>query len=144
MDTFTPVSGFLGGALIGIASILLLLANGRIAGISGILGGVLAPIRGDVAWRVLFIIGLWLGALIYSFAQGGLAVEVQSGFPVMIVAGLLVGFGTRMGGGCTSGHAVCGIARSSMRSIVATLVFMGSAMLTVYVTRHLMQLGGTS
>jgi len=144
MDTFTPVSGFLGGALIGLASILLLLANGRIAGISGILGGVLAPIRGDVAWRALFIIGLWLGALIYSFARGGLAVELQSGWPVMIVAGLLVGFGTRMGGGCTSGHAVCGIARSSMRSIVATLVFMGSAILTVYVTRHLMQLGGTS
>ena len=86
MDTFTPVSGFIGGTLIGLASILLLLANGRIAGISGILGGVLAPIRGDVAWRVLFIVGLWFGALIYSFVRGGLAVEVHSGWPTMIGA----------------------------------------------------------
>lgn len=144
METFTPVSGFFGGAVLGLATTLLLVANGRIAGISGILGGVLSPVRGDVAWRVLFIVGLWAGALIYSLARGALPVEVPTGWPLIIGAGLLVGFGTRMGGGCTSGHGVCGIARSSRRSIVATLVFMGSAILTVYVTRHILQWGGAS
>lgn len=144
MDAFTPVSGFFGGALIGLAATLLLSATGRIAGISGIVGGVIAPVRGDVAWRVLFIAGLWLGALAYWVVRGEpFPVEIRSGWPTLVAAGLLVGFGTRMGGGCTSGHGVCGIARSSKRSIVATLVFMASAIATVFMTRHLLANGVT-
>ena len=139
MTPFTPVSGFLGGMLIGFAAVLLLLANGRIAGVSGIVGGLLTRIRGDVAWRAAFVVGLWLGALIYWMARGELfAVESLASWPVLLVAGLLVGFGTRMGGGCTSGHGVCGIARLSKRSIVATAVFMGSGIATVFVTRHVL------
>lgn len=138
MSTFTPVSGFMGGALIGLAATVLLVANGRIAGVSGIVAGILSRRRADVAWRVLFIAGLWLGGLVYWLARGELFhVEVQVGWPLVIAAGLLVGYGTRMGGGCTSGHGVCGIARSSRRSIVATLVFIAIAIATVFVTRHL-------
>lgn len=140
MDTsFTPVSGFLGGALIGLAATLLLLANGRIAGISELVGGLATPQRRDLAWRVAFVLGLWLAGLIYWAVQGALfPVDLRAGWPAMLAAGLLVGFGTRMGSGCTSGHGVCGIARFSKRSIVATCVFMGSAALTVFVTRHVL------
>lgn len=140
MDTtFTPVSGFLGGTLIGLAATVLLLANGRIAGVSGIIGGLLSPQRGDVAWRVAFVLGLWLAALAYWAVRGELfPVEVLASWPTMLIAGLLVGFGTRMGAGCTSGHGVCGIARLSKRSVVATVVFMCSAMLTVFATRHVL------
>lgn len=139
METFTPVSGFLGGALIGLAAVLLLFANGRIAGVSGIVGGLLTHTRGDVAWRVAFVLGLWLGGLVYWAVRGEpFAVELTASWPVMLAAGLLVGFGTRMGGGCTSGHGVCGIARLSKRSIVATLVFMGAGIATVFVTRHVL------
>ena len=136
---FTPVSGLLGGALIGLAAVLLLLANGRIAGISGIVGGLLTRATADMGWRVAFVLGLWLGALVYWLVRGELfAVELATSWPVMLIAGLLVGFGTRMGGGCTSGHGVCGIARLSKRSIVATLVFMGAGIITVFVTRHVL------
>ena len=129
--------GFLGGMLIGAAAVILLFANGRIAGISGIVGGLLAPPFSDSAWRAMFIAGLWLGAVAFILARGApLALTVQASLPVMIVAGLLVGVGTRMGGGCTSGHGVCGIARGSKRSIVATLVFVATAMATVFVVRH--------
>ena len=138
MTSFTPVSGFLGGMLIGCAAVLLLLANGRIAGVSGILGGLLTRVRGDVAWRAAFVVGLWLGAAIYWLMRGELfAVESTASWPVLLAAGLLVGLGTRLGSGCTSGHGVCGIARLSKRSIVATAVFIGTGIATVFVTRHM-------
>lgn len=140
MDNFTPISGLIGGALIGLAAALLLIANGRIAGVSGILGGVMSPVRGDVAWRVLFIVGLWFGGLIYWMTLGQLfAVEVEAAWPTLIAAGLLVGFGTRVGSGCTSGHGVCGIARVSRRSITATLTFMVTAIITVLITHHVIR-----
>jgi len=138
MGDFTPYSGFFGGVLIGVAAVLLLLANGRIAGISGIVGGLLDPSFSDAAWRLMFIAGLWIGAIALILATGGpFAVALQASIPVMLVAGFLVGFGTRMSGGCTSGHGVCGIARGSKRSIVATIVFIATAMATVYIVRHL-------
>ena len=137
MTSFTPVSGLLGGMLIGSAAVLLLAANGRIAGVSGIVGGLLTRVRGDVAWRAAFVAGLWLGASIYWLARGEpFALELRASWPVVLAAGLLVGLGTRLGSGCTSGHGVCGIARLSKRSIVATAVFMGTGIATVFVTRH--------
>jgi uncharacterized protein len=137
MENFTPVSGFLGGLLIGLAAALLLLLNGRISGISGIVGGLLTQRSSEVGWRVVFIAGLLLGALGYMLATGGrFLVEMQAPMPILIAAGLLVGFGTRLGSGCTSGHGVCGIARLSKRSIVASAVFFGVAIVTVFLTRH--------
>ena len=137
MENFTPVSGLIGGLLIGLAAALLLLLNGRLSGISGIVGGLLAPKSSDVSWRVVFVAGLLLGAFIYVLATGdAMLVRMQASLPVLVVAGLLVGFGTRLGSGCTSGHGVSGIARFSRRSIVATSVFFGVAMLTVFLTRH--------
>ncbi|MDQ4126848.1 MAG: YeeE/YedE family protein [Actinomycetota bacterium] len=137
MEDFTPLSGIVGGLLIGSAAALLLLLNGRISGISGIVGGLVAPKSSDAGWRVVFVAGLLLGASIYMLATGAaLAVTMQASLPVLVLAGLLVGFGTRLGSGCTSGHGVCGIARLSRRSIVATSVFFGVAMLTVFLTRH--------
>lgn len=134
---FSPASGFLGGMLIGLAAVLLLLANGRIAGVSGIVGGLLSRKPGDIGWRVAFVVGLWLGALVYWAARGALfEFELLATPAVMIVAGFLVGYGTRLGSGCTSGHGVCGIARFSPRSMVATVVFMASGIATVYVVRH--------
>jgi uncharacterized protein len=140
MDTtFTPVSGFLGGMLIGLAAVLLLIANGRIAGVSGIIGGLLSRARGDVSWRLMFVAGLWLGALIYWAARAQMfEVQTVASWPVMLLAGLLVGFGTRMGSGCTSGHGVCGIARFSKRSTVATVFFIATGIATVFVTRHVL------
>ncbi len=137
MENFTPVSGLIGGLLIGLAAALLLLLNGRISGISGIVGGLLAPKSSDAGWRVVFIAGLLLGAFGYMLATGGaMPVRMQASMPVLVVAGLLVGFGTRFGSGCTSGHGLCGIGRLSKRSIVASVVFFGVAMLTVFLTRH--------
>ena len=134
---FSPASGFLGGILIGLAAVLLLLANGRIAGVSGIVGGLLSRKPGDIGWRAAFVLGLWLGALVYWAARGALFdVALQATPAVMIVAGFLVGYGTRLGSGCTSGHGVCGIARFSPRSMVATAVFMASGIATVFVVRH--------
>jgi uncharacterized membrane protein YedE/YeeE len=131
----------LGGALIGVSASLLLLFNGRIAGISGITGGLLTPSSGDVGWRVAFIGGLVLGgALLMAFLPRAIGAPVMSGAGVAVLAGLLVGFGTRLGSGCTSGHGVCGVSRGSKRSWVATSVFVATAMGTVFVTRHL--LGG--
>lgn len=141
MTAFTPWSGFLGGALIGLSSVLLLAMDGRIAGVSGILGGALAPRKGDLAWRVLFLLGLPAGALLYQSLAGRLlTVRIEAGWPMALVAGLLVGFGTRLGSGCTSGHGICGLARRSKRSLAATAVFMGVGIATVYVLRHV--LGG--
>ena len=137
MENFTPVSGLIGGLLIGLAAALLLLLNGRIGGVSGIVGGLLAPKSPDAGWRAAFVAGLLLGALAYVLATGGMVlVTMQASLPVLVVAGLLVGFGTSLGSGCTSGHGVCGIARLSKRSIVATSVFFGVAMLTVFLTHH--------
>ena len=136
---FTPFSGFLGGALIGAAAILLLIANGRIAGVSGIVGGLLARVPGDMSWRAAFVAGLWLGAFMYWAARGAqFQFELDATLPVTVAAGLLVGFGTRLGSGCTSGHGVCGIARFSGRSTVATLVFMAAGIATVFVMRHVL------
>lgn len=139
MENFTPVSGLIGGLLIGLSTVLLILLNGRIAGISGIVGGLLARNGSEVGWRAVFIVGLLLGAFIYVLATGGaLPVNIQASLPVMVIAGLLVGFGTRLGSGCTSGHGISGIARFSKRSIVATLVFMATAIITVFVTYHVL------
>ena len=137
MTEFTPVSALIGGALIGLSAMLLMLLMGRIAGISGILAGCLALVGGDKAWRVAFIAGLVASPLIGALVGLRLSEPLMpSSWAVVVVAGLLVGFGTRLGGGCTSGHGVCGIARLSPRSIVATLIFMVTAMMVVFVARH--------
>ncbi len=139
MEDFTPVSGLIGGLLIGLATALMMLLNGRIAGISGIVGGLLARKASEVGWRAVFVAGLLLGAFVYMLATGGpLPVRIQASLPVMVVAGFLVGFGTRLGSGCTSGHGVSGIARLSKRSIVATLVFVGVAIITVFLAGHVL------
>jgi uncharacterized membrane protein YedE/YeeE len=137
VGNFTPVSGLVGGLLIGLAVALMMLLNGRIAGISSIVSGLLTPKAGDTGWRVAFVVGLLLGALAFILAVGGpTPVDVLASPPAILIGGLLVGFGTRMGSGCTSGHGLCGIARFSRRSIVATSVFFGMAMLTVFLARH--------
>jgi len=141
MTTFTPVSAALGGVLIGGAAALLLLLNGRVAGISGIIGGALAARRRDLVWRLAFIAGLVAAPTIYAALGGALpSLTVSSSPALLIVGGLLVGFGTRIGGGCTSGHGVCGIARLSWRSIAATVIFMTVAAITVLISRHLLEL----
>lgn len=136
IENFTPVSALVGGALIGLAATILLLWNGRIAGISGIAGGLAPPVRGDIAWRLLFVAGLVIGAGLYRLGDPTSTIEIESSIPVLVAAGLLVGFGTQLGRGCTSGHGVCGLARLSPRSLVATAVFMAVAGITVYVVRH--------
>jgi uncharacterized membrane protein YedE/YeeE len=141
MANFTPVSAAIGGALIGLAAALLMPLTGRIAGISGILGGCLGTAGGDKGWRLAFLGGLILAPLTGAVTGYGLTTpQMPASFTVIIAAGLLVGFGTRLGSGCTSGHGVCGIARLSPRSITATAVFMATAILVVALTRHL--LGG--
>ena len=123
--------------MIGLAVTLMMLLNGRIAGISSIVSGLLTPKSGDTGWRAAFVVGLLLGALAFILAVGGpTQVDVLASPPAILIGGLLVGFGTRMGSGCTSGHGLCGIARFSRRSIVATAVFFGVAMLTVFLARH--------
>jgi uncharacterized membrane protein YedE/YeeE len=137
MTDFTPISAAVGGLLIGLAAAVLLLSNGRVAGISGILGQALWPQPGEQrGWRLAFILAIPLGAALASFATGPLAVEIQATPPVLILAGLLVGFGTRLGNGCTSGHGVCGMSRGSTRSIAATITFMAVAGVTVFFVRH--------
>ncbi|MEE8277083.1 MAG: YeeE/YedE family protein [Alphaproteobacteria bacterium] len=137
MENFTPYSALAGGALIGVAASILLWLNGRLAGVSGILGGLMRPAAGEARWRLLFLIGLVIGALVFAAAGGDVsAVRVDTGMPVLIAAGLLTGIGTRLGGGCTSGHGVCGVARLSRRSITATATFMVAAGATVFVVRH--------
>ena len=123
--------------MIGLAVALTLLLNGHIAGISGIVGGLVNPKAGDTGWRTAFVVGLPLGALAYILVAGGQApVDVLASPPAILVGGLLVGFGTRMGSGCTSGHGVCGLALLSLRSVVATAVFFVVAMVTVFLTGH--------
>lgn len=138
MENFTPVSALIGGLLIGASAALLLVLNGRIAGISYILGGLLQPGRNELGWRIAFLAGLLLAPVLYLALGGALPpVSIDAPVAVLIPAGLLVGFGTRLGAGCTSGHGVCGIGRASPRSIAATATFMATAILTVLVTRHL-------
>lgn len=139
MHDFTPVSALIGGALIGAASVWLLAANGRIAGISSILHGMLSPVAlPDVPWRAWFIAGLLAAGLAWQAFAG--PVPLREGFPLgwAAAAGLLVGFGTRMGGGCTSGHGVCGLGRLSARSLAAVVTFMATAMAAAYVMRHML------
>lgn len=134
MESFTPVASTLGGLLIGVASLGLLMFHGRIAGISGIAGGIFRAQPGDTGWRVMFLVGLFTAGLVFSaFDPQAYRFAIERSTPALIVAGLLVGLGTQLGSGCTSGHGVCGIGRISRRSIVATLVFMGAAALTVFV-----------
>lgn len=138
MSEPTIIGGLLGGVLIGLAAALLLLLNGRIAGISGILGGIIkSDVPGERIWRLAFICGLMIGAALFAFIRGGFALRLQAEGPMLIVAGLLVGFGTRLSSGCTSGHGVCGLARRSPRSLAATMIFMIVAALTVFMARHI-------
>ena len=141
MANFTPISAAIGGALIGLAAALLMLTLGRVAGISGILSGCLTLRNGDRGWRLAFLGGLILAPVTAALAGYGLAApKMPASYAVIVAAGLLVGFGTRLGGGCTSGHGVCGIARLSPRSVAATAVFMATAILVVSFSRHV--LGG--
>ena len=137
---FTPWSSLAGGVLLVVASALFILLNGRVLGISGILGGLLTPKAGDIGWRVALLAGLFAAPAVYALlAPAGLisAPRIDAGFGLVVLAGLLVGIGTRYGSGCTSGHGVCGLSRLSPRSLVATLAFMGTGFATVFVIRHL-------
>lgn len=133
---FTPWSALGGGLLIGIAAAAFLLFNGRIAGISGILGGLLRPAPGDIAWRVAFLTGLVLAPLVYQLQAPLPSVHIEASGMTLVLAGLLVGLGTRYGAGCTSGHGVCGLSRRSVRSLVATASFMAAGFAVVYLVRH--------
>ena len=133
---FTPWSALSGGLMIGLAAALLWLLDGRIAGISGILGGLLRPIKRDIGWRIAFLAGLILAPLAYALVSPLPVVQIDASTSVVLIAGLLVGVGTRYGSGCTSGHGVCGLSRASPRSLVATGSFMLAGFLTVYVVRH--------
>ncbi len=137
---FTPWSALLGGMLIGLAAAMFVLLNGRIAGISGVLGGLLKPLRGDIAWRAAFVLGLIGAPLMYSLFTVLPALQIEAGYGTLIVAGLLVGVGTRYGSGCTSGHGVCGLSRLSPRSLAATVTFMAAGFSAVFVLRHLLKI----
>ena len=133
---FTPWASLSGGILLGLASAAFILLNGRILGISGIVGGLLRPKSGDMGWRISFVLGLLAAPLLYWLAAGPTAVRIDAGWSTLVIAGLLVGVGTRFGSGCTSGHGVCGLSRLSPRSLMATLAFMGAGFVTVYLVRH--------
>ncbi len=135
-SAFTPWSAIAGGVMIGLSAALFVLANGRVAGISGIVGGMLKPRAGDVAWRLAFVAGLLLAPGAYATFAAYPDATIAADYPVLIVAGLLVGLGTRFAGGCTSGHGVCGLSRLSPRSLAATLSFMAAGFLTVFAVRH--------
>lgn len=137
---FTPWASLGGGVLIGVAAAMFILLNGRIAGISGIVGGLLNPQRGDILWRALFVAGMVLAPLTWMAFAELPEMTIDAGYPLLIVAGLIVGISTRYGSGCTSGHGVCGISRLSPRSIIATLAFMATGFVTVYIMRHVLGL----
>jgi uncharacterized protein len=139
-NAFTPWHAAAGGVAIGLAAALFVLLNGRIAGISGIVGGLLKPVRGDIGWRVAFVAGLVGAPLAYALVAALPSPRIDAGYGALVAAGLLVGVGTRYGSGCTSGHGVCGISRLSARSLVATGTFMGAGFATVFVARHLLGL----
>jgi uncharacterized membrane protein YedE/YeeE len=137
---FTPWTSLAGGILIGLAAAAFILLNGRVLGISGILGGLLPPRAGDAGWRIAFLLGVFSAPLVYGWlAADSLrrAPSIDAGYGLLVLAGLLVGVGTRYGSGCTSGHGVCGLSRLSPRSLVATLAFMASGFVVVYAVRHL-------
>ncbi|WP_300659251.1 YeeE/YedE family protein [Hydrogenophaga sp.] len=138
---FTPWASLSGGILLGAASAFFILVNGRVLGISGILGGLLPPKAGDAGWRIAFLLGMLAAPLVYGLlAPAGFvrAPTIDAGFATIVAAGLLVGLGTRYGSGCTSGHGVCGLSRLSPRSLVATLAFMGAGFAMVFVVRHVL------
>lgn len=137
-QNFTPWTSLAGGVLIGLAAALFVLMNGRIAGISGVLGGLLQPRAGDITWRLAFVAGILLAPTLYGVITVLPASAIEADYPVLVAAGLLVGVGTRFGSGCTSGHGVCGLSRLSPRSLVATMSFMAAGFATVFVTRHLL------
>jgi len=137
MENFTPWSSLAGGILIGLAASIMILMNGRIAGISGIVGSISSAHRADVPWRIAFLVGLIVSPFIYGVLGEMPVLNFDASNLQIVIAGLLVGLGSRYGSGCTSGHGVCGIARLSVRSMVATVVFIGAGIVTVYVTRHL-------
>lgn len=141
MENFTPVSALTGGALIGISATLLLLFNGRMAGVSGIMNGVFNSPKSEACWRLAFLAGLVAGAVLFDLIAPGFFTARQ-GYPLGLLAagGFLVGFGTRMSNGCTSGHGICGIANLSPRSLLATLTFMACGIITVYIIRHVLEL----
>lgn len=139
-NAFTPIAALAGGVLIGVAAALFLLLNGRIAGISGVLGGLLKPVQGDVSWRVAFLGGLVIAPAVYALVADTPPLRIDAGWPALVLAGLLVGVGTRYGSGCTSGHGVCGLSRLSPRSLAATAAFMAAGFVTVFVARHLLGL----
>jgi len=138
-SAFTPATALIGGALIGLAAVLFAATAGRIAGISGIVGGMVRPHRGDVGWRAAFVLGLFLAPLLYRTLGPGFPVEIDASTASVVAGGLLVGFGSRLGSGCTSGHGVCGLARRSPRSLAATLAFMAAGFATVFLVRHLLR-----
>ena len=137
-NAFTPWSSLGGGMLIGLAAAMFVLLNGRIAGISGVLGGLLSPTRGDVLWRLAFVGGIITAPLAYSVFLALPKMQIDADYPALIAAGLLVGVGTRYGAGCTRGHGVCGLSRLSLRSLAATGAFMGTGFVTVFVLRHVL------
>ncbi len=137
-NAFTPWASLAGGLLIGLAAALFILINGRIAGISGILGGLLRPTAGDSGWRVAFLAGMIAAPLLWMGVTALPPIRIEAGYPLLLVAGFIVGISTRYGAGCTSGHGVCGISRLSPRSLVATGCFMASGFITVYIVRHLL------
>lgn len=137
METFTPISALAGGAMIGAAAVALMLLSGRVAGIAGIIGGLFGSNPRDWGWRLAFVFGLMAGPYLVMLAGDTLPdVDIAASPAVVITGGLLVGFGTRLGNGCTSGHGVCGLARFSPRSAVATVVFMVTAAIVVFIVRH--------
>jgi len=133
---FTPWTSLAGGLLIGAGIALFALLNGRIAGISGIVGGLLRPSKGETAWRIVFLAGLVGAPLVWRLFAALPEARVDAGYPLLIAAGLLVGVGTRYGSGCTSGHGICGLSRRSPRSIMATVAFMATGFITVWLVRH--------
>lgn len=135
-NAFTPWSALAGGLLIGLAAAMFALLNGRIAGISGVVGGLLRPAWGDAAWRIAFVAGLIGAPLVYLLFAALPAPQIDAGIGTLILAGLLVGVGSRYGAGCTSGHGICGLSRLSPRSLVATAMFMGAGFATVFAARH--------
>ena len=144
MENFTPIASTIGGVLIGLSASLMLLLHGRIAGISGIVGGVLQPRAGERLWRLLFLGGMLAGGVAFGLAAPAVVADELGRTPAtVVVAGLLVGFGTRLGSGCTSGHGICGLTRFSPRSLVAVLTFMTTGAVTAYVVNHVI-LGGAA
>lgn len=135
-NEFTPWASLAGGVLLGLASAVFILLSGRVLGISSILGGLLRPLKGDAGWRIAFLAGLLAAPLAWSLFAQPVVSRIEAGPVVLVVAGLLVGWGTRYGSGCTSGHGVCGLARLSLRSLLATLAFMATGFATVYIVRH--------